>query len=122
MEPDMNTGEGVRVRHGGEEGASDMGARRIRGVEQRKMARRVTDLGRLHCWAVRSNRTREMGLRGGKQSRAGREPRGIGGAGRRPKRKEKDGPREGNAGPRVEKEKWATRERPKEREEPRPFG
>ena len=50
----------------------------------------------------RAERAREMGQRGGKQSRAGREPRGTGGAGRRPKRKEKDGPRE-------EKEKRATR-------------
>ena len=31
MEPDMNTGEGVRVWHGGEEGASDMGARHVSG-------------------------------------------------------------------------------------------
>ena len=32
----MNTGEGVRVRHGGEEGASDMGARHVSGMEARR--------------------------------------------------------------------------------------
>ena len=57
MEPDMNTGKGVRVRHDGE-GASDMGARRISGMEARRAR------ARRDGWARRSARPPRRSERG----------------------------------------------------------
>jgi len=73
MEPDMNTDEGVRVRHGWEEGASNMGARRISGMEARRAR------ARRDGWARRSARPPRRSERGrwaGTEERRGWPMRG----------------------------------------------